>query len=302
MLKAILLAAGLIGSIAAADTPPRDVLYVGMNECPQGGCTVPIFDKGYLIQLKDYVGAPPDGLTVCDPTGIEMYQADIVAPDGTAGHLRDAAVDLDGTVGLAMFYGGYGGRGHVKGGAIVLVDRNGKQKLLAETGRWLPARLCFAPDHSIWVLGTQYAPLHAGDDKDHVQRGDYPLVRKYSSVGELEGEYLPRSLFPAGLPPGDAGAIRAAKDRIGMVTYAGMTSNNPEWIELNFDGKLRGRWPLGPQTVADSVTRRMTYYLHTLSFTADARLFAETENCPLTGRCSYRLVLFEDNFNVASRR
>jgi hypothetical protein len=175
----------------------------------------------------------------------------------------------------------------------VLVDRNGKQKLLAETGRWLPARLCFAPDHYIWVVGTQFASLHEGDDKDHVERGDYPLVRKYSSDGNLLGEYLPRSLFPPGLPPGESGAIRAAKDRIGVVASWGMVANNPEWIELNFDGKLTGRWQLGPQTVGDSVTRRATYYLEILAFTADAQLFAETENCPAEGRCSYRLVLFD---------
>jgi hypothetical protein len=106
MLKTIILSAGLIGSVGAGETPSRDILYVGMNECPQGGCTVPIFDKGYMIQMKDYVGAPPDGLTVYDPTGIEMYQASIIAPDGTPGHLRDAAVDTDGTVGVAMSYGG----------------------------------------------------------------------------------------------------------------------------------------------------------------------------------------------------
>lgn len=293
MLKAILLSVGVIGSLVAASGPSRDVLYLGMNECPQGGCTVPIFDKGYMIQMKDYVGAPPDGLTVYDPSGREMFEAGIVAPDGTPGHLRDAAVDTDGTVGIAMSYGGYGGKGHVKGGAIVLVDRNAKQKLLAETGRWLPARICFAPDHSIWVLGTQFAPLHDGDDQDHVQRGDYPLIRKYSSSGKLDGEYLPRSLFPGGLPPGDNGVIRAANDRIGVVTYSGAVANSPEWIELNFDGKLTGRWQLGPQATSDSVTRRMTYYLHTLSLTADARLFAETDNCPPEGRCSFRLVLFD---------
>ncbi len=293
MLRAILLSAGLIGSIAAADAPSRDILYMGMSECPQGGCAVPKFDKGYLIQMKDYVGAPPDGFTVYDPTGREMYQVDVIAPDGTAGHLRDAAVDTDGTVGIAMSYGGYGGQGHVKGGAIVLVDRNGKQTLFAETGRWLPARLCFAPDRSIWVVGTQYAQLRGGDDKDHVERGDYPLVRRYSSGGKLKGEYLPRSLFPPGLPPGESGGIQAAMDRIGVVTYSGMVAKNPEWIELSFDGKLTGRWQLGPQMASDSVTRRMTYYLHTLSFTGDARLFAETDNCPPEGRCSYRLVLFD---------
>jgi hypothetical protein len=170
----------------------------------------------------------------------------IVAPDGTSAHVSDVAVDRDGTAAAAMWYGGYGGNGHVAGGGITVIDPSGKQLLFIASDRWLPDHPGFGPDHSIWVSGTQFEPVRDGDPLDHVSRADYRLLRKYSPGGKLLGEFLPRSSFPPGLDPAGAGAmqvgaIQAANDRIGVVMYPGKVANFPEWIEVDLDGELIGR-------------------------------------------------------------
>jgi len=220
MLRTILFAtAALIQGALAADRPVREITYALARNCPQGGCRAPSFDKGYLFEEKDYVNAPLDGFTVFNPEGMLAYQVNITAPDGTPGHLiprGDAwAIDTDGAVLVPISYGGYGGHGHVKGGGIVVLDRNGKQIRFVDTARFLPDATCFGPDHSIWVIGTQFTPMRESDPVDHVERRDYDLVRKYSPDGKLIGSFLPRSLFPPGLTPGAVGWMRASRDRIG---------------------------------------------------------------------------------------
>ncbi|HTS47883.1 MAG TPA: hypothetical protein VMH05_08060 [Bryobacteraceae bacterium] len=275
MIGRLLFSATLISTVAAQSNSTREVVYTTLDACPHGGCPSPLFDKGYLIQLKDYRGGyPSDGYDLWAPDGTLLHHVDILAPDGTAGHVQDVAIDTDGVAIVPISYGGWGGPGHVKGGGLVVVDPAGKQVRFISTDRWLPAHACFGPDHSIWASGTQYEPLRDGDDFDHHSRGDYLIVRKYSLNGQLLGAFLPRSSFPPGLPPADYGKLRAASDRIGVLTHPGKVGKYPEWVELGLDGNLIGRWKLGPDSVSDPDTHRATYQLNELAFTADGRLFA----------------------------
>jgi hypothetical protein len=294
MIRRILLsAAALIGSVRAAENPVHDVTYTLANPCPQGGCPMLSVDKGYLFQMKPSGNTPANGFDLFDPAGRLAYQVDITAPDGSPGHLiprsQAWAADTDGTVLVPISYGGYGGNGHVKGGGIVVLDQGGKQIRFVDSGRFLPDAACFGPDHSIWVIGTQFAPLHDGEAIDQAQPADYNLVRHYSPAGKQIGSFLPRSLFPPGLAPGGTGWIRASRDRIGAMTYPGQVGNYPEWVELDLEGKLLGRWKLGPQRTSDPVTHNQQHALEGFAFTADGRLFAQTLSCPLPRQCSYRL-------------
>jgi len=56
----------------------------------------------------------------------------------------DAALDTDGTVAV--------GAGNFYGGAIVLLDASGKQIRFTSTGRYMPARICFDQEHTIWAF------------------------------------------------------------------------------------------------------------------------------------------------------
>jgi hypothetical protein len=267
------------------------VEYTTMNPCLHGGCLSPKFDKGYFIQLHDYPGSvPPDGYELWGPDGSFLYNINIVAPDGTPAHVRDVAVDRDGTAVAAMWYGGYGGNGHIAGGEIALIDPTGKQLSFIATDRWLPAHPGFGPDHSIWVSGTQFEPVRDGDPVDHVSRADYQLLRKYSREGKLLGEFLPRSSFPSGLPPAENGAILAASDRIGVAMYPGKLANFPEWVELGLDGTLIGRWSLGPDSTSDPVTHNETQSRTFLAFTTDGRLSTQVDEYPAR---SHQILIFD---------
>jgi len=270
--------AALIGSALAADVAGSAVTYALANNCAQGECLMSNFDKGYLFQLDESGNNPSNGITVFDPKGGLAYHINVTAPDGSPGDLAEtAAADTDGTVLLPISYGGIG---HFKGG-IVELNQYGKQVRFIDTGRFLPKAACFAPDHSIWVMGW---------------RGDGKLVQKYSSDGKLIGSFLPRSLFPPGLPPAGSGIgwMRPSHDRIGLMVYPGQVSNNPEWIELDLEGNLMGQWKLGPRFTADPVTHNMTYSLRGFAFTSDGRLFAETGTCPTDPAiCSSQLMLLD---------
>ena len=77
------------------------------------------------------------------------------------------------------------------------------------------------------------------------------------------------------------------------MTCPGHVANNPEWVELDLEGKLVGRWKLGPQVTGDPVTHSMTHALEGFAFTEDGRLFAQTLSCPELNQCSYRLELLD---------
>jgi hypothetical protein len=260
MLNKFAVFAVAIGTMLAAD-PSREVIYNGFAVC--GGCASPTFDKGYVFQMIDAGHAPSTGLSVYAPDGRLAYQVSVKAPDGTPAYLHQQgmAADTDGTVILAMWYGGYGGFAPTKGGGVIVLDSNGRQTQFIDTARYMPNAVCFASDHSIWIIGAQY-----GAREGEIRGVDYPLVRHYSRDGKQMGAYLPRASFPAGLPPASSGMswMRAASDRIGVMTYPGMVSNTPTWVELDFQGKELGRWTVGASNQGNGGW----------AFTADGRLFS----------------------------
>jgi hypothetical protein len=73
-------------------------------------------------------------------------------------------------------------------------------------------------------------------------------VRKYQPDGKEAGAYLPRSLFPPGLEPASQGfqwnSITVAHDRIGLWAVSGTRGTETEWVELDLNGNLSGRWRL----------------------------------------------------------
>lgn len=57
---------------AFAADQSRELVYLTMDDCPQGGCSIPVFDKGYMFKVKDIPrsGPAPDGFSVWGPDGI----------------------------------------------------------------------------------------------------------------------------------------------------------------------------------------------------------------------------------------
>jgi hypothetical protein len=229
----------LVLAAFAAD-PSRELVYLTMDDCPQGGCSVPVFDKGYMFKVKDVTsrsGPGPDGFSIWDPEGIFMYKATPLSQEGNPGSITKPAADTDGTVVVGLTWGE---RGNRKVG-LAFFDSHGTQTRFVDTGGYMPAAFVFAPDHSIWTVGWARKP------NGEYPESEYAIVRKYSRDGVQTGAYLQRSLFPSGLQPGGSGVswIQVAKDRVGMMLYPGQTSQFPEWVELDLQGNLIGRWKIG---------------------------------------------------------
>jgi hypothetical protein len=198
-----------------------------------GNQLVPAFYKGYIYWV---------GLAGAD-SNVTIY-----APDGHLalsfvtenGPVLCIAVDTDGTVAVA-----WGRWASQKAGGIDFRDSSGTLTRTIQTGRYLAAHISFAEDHSLWSFGHQ---LDAADPAGPDRQG-YMTVRKYLPNGKEAGAYLPRSLFPPGLEPADASwqsssSITVTHDRVGLWAYSGENSGQTEWVELDLNGNLLGRWRL----------------------------------------------------------
>jgi hypothetical protein len=146
------------------------------------------------------------------------------------------AIDDDGTLAISWV-------GLPKIG-IDIRDSSGNLIRSIDTGRYMPAQLSFGQDHSLWSFGWQRDAARP----EIADRQDYLTVRKYLADGKQVGAYLPRSLFPAGLEPGGAEwqqrLITVTGDRVGINAYSGKTGAQREWVELDLNGDLTGRWRL----------------------------------------------------------
>ena len=233
----------------AANDPVREVTSQAMRV---GGQLVPAFYKGYIY----WVGR--DG----DDHAVTIY-----APDGHPalafvdqnGPVDGVAIDTDGTIAVAW--------GSITASGIDFLDSCGTLTKTVQTGRYIAAHLAFAEDHSLWSFGWQ----RDAADLERADRQDYLTVRKYLPGGKEAGGYLPRSLFPPGLEPGGdswqaSSTISVTRDRVGLWAWSGRDSDHTEWVELDLNGNLLGRWRLDP------------FHVQTIAFTTDGHVFVESRN------------------------
>ena len=210
-----------------------------VSECPEpGGVPICEYRSGYMLKFdRDFDRV----IRVFGPDGRFRLNLPIQMPDVPVTWANDVAVDSDGTF-VAGASGGEGDSRHglAKSG-LVMFDANGLQTAFIDTGKFWPNHVAIAPDHAIWVLGSQSR-----------SKEDYNVVRKYSRAGELLGSYLPRSTFPAGLEPGGSSVpatIMAAGDRVAVVVFSGMNGTLRELVTLDGSGNLLGRMRSDKQRV-----------------------------------------------------
>ena len=220
MLRSLALLGALTYVAAAASAPVREVTSEAAN-----ASVPPRFFKGYIY----WAGREP--LRIYTPDG---YQMPVTPPSkGTA---QAIAVDTNGALAIAWTTPSTGG--------IDLYDSSGALVRTIQTSRYLPAYLSFADDHCLWSLGWQMTSRPYNPTRD-----DYMIVRKFLPNGQQAGAYLPRSQFPDGLEPGDearrlTNCITLSHDRVGLLVNSGMYGNKTEWVELDLNGNLTGRWRL----------------------------------------------------------
>jgi hypothetical protein len=247
----------------AANAPIREVTS---QTAEVSGMLIPAFFKGYI-----YWAGRDNPLTIYKPDGYPA--AYFLTPEKTA---QAIAADMDGALAIAW-------KTETSGG-IDLFDASGVLVRTIQTGRYRPAHLSFAEDHSLWTLGYQVRAGHPEMWDDSA----YMIVRKFLPSGQQAGAYLPRSLFPQGLPPGEetwqwSNCITVAHDRVGLWVNSGMDSGKTEWVELDLDGNLTGRWRLDP----------FSYELR-VAFTQDGHVFIQHANSdPQSHSVTYSLLTLD---------
>ncbi len=252
MLKSFALLAAFTCLYGAANAPIREVTSQATEI---SGMLIPAYYKGYI-----YWAGRQNPLTIYKPDGYPAAYS--LTPDKTA---EAIAADTDGALAIAW-------RTEAAGG-IDLFDPSGAPARSIQTGRYRPTHLSFGEDHSLWTLGYQTLAGHPGAWDD----SGYMIVRRFLPSGQQAGAYLPQSLFPHGLPPGDqtwqrSNCITVAGDRVGLWVNSGMDSGKTEWVELNLDGNLTGRWRLDP----------FAYEL-TVALTSDGHVFVQHANLNPSG-------------------
>jgi hypothetical protein len=221
MYKLLLFACTLFLQVTAVAEPVREVSFRGADLAPTN--TRPTFDHGYLAVYGR------DKIDIYAPDG--SFSFSFAPPHG--GLTMSVAVDADGTVAAAI---GFVPTGY--GPGIAILDRTGALQTYVATQPYSPTQVCFAPDHSIWTIGS--ARL--------AETQDYFVLRHYSREGKELGAFLPRSTFDKAeaVEPGEsyvgAWSLRAAKDRIGAYLHSVDRKMRAAWVEVGLDGKELGRW------------------------------------------------------------
>jgi len=152
---------------AWAAEPTKTVIF---GRGPQSS-PVATFDKGYLLFLMR-----PSSFEVWGPDGWLRFFGTVDRPSAS---VWSVAIDADGSVAAGFAFMGPEG---VNGG-IAFFDASGAQTHIVETGKYLPANVCFDRNHSLWTFGEQR------DSSGYEDGHDYMMFRKYSPDGEEAGRY-----------------------------------------------------------------------------------------------------------------
>ncbi len=256
MLKVMILAGVFSLGLLAGNDPIREVTSQARTEGLQ---PVPAFYQGYFYRIDN------EAVTIFAPDGhLAMAFAE------EAGHPRAVAIDTDGTVAVA-----WGAFDSKKDRGIDFRDSSGSVTRTVKTGLYLPYHLAFAEDHSLWSFGIEVNATSAhGTPKE-----EYKTVRKYGPDGKEAGAYLPRSLFPSGLEPASQGfqwnSITVAHDRVGLWAVSGTLGSETEWVELDLNGNLSGRWRLDQfgQNAKPAFTRDDSFFVQVWDNKTSAQRF-----------------------------
>jgi hypothetical protein len=195
---------------------------------------IPAFYNGYLYTLG------PDG----EHTSMTLFASDghvvaTLASSNTNASVRSIAIDSDGT--LAVAWAALTSRG------IDIRDPYGTLLRTIDTGRYQAEHLSFGGEHSLWAMGWEHDAVDSA-----MPAADYAILRKYSIEGKQTGEYLKRSLFKPGLEPGigdwQQRRITVTDHRVGVEVFSGTSGTQKEWVELDLNGNVTGRWALAPPT------------------------------------------------------
>jgi hypothetical protein len=201
----------------------------------------PTFDHGYLAVYEQ------GGFAVYAPDGSLALRS--ASPGG--GFTVNVDIDSDGSVAAVVH------SHNSRTGDIRLFSPDGSPAGRIATDVYQPSHVCFAPDHSVWVLGSEeLLPVR--------ERTNYSLLRHYSRTGALLGEFFPRSSFPEAGDPGQVMVgmwrLRIAGGRIGAALNMG-PRKGLLWLETDLTGAETGRWAVPSTAAPMAMTDNGTVYV-----------------------------------------
>jgi hypothetical protein len=177
----IVAACGLAVSAATAEEEPACHLLT--DAIPNSNSPISLFRHGYLVMWPPGgpSGAPSQnifyGYDAYGRDGKLAYKKTIEVPGGSQVVVRDVDFDADGNAAVAA--GALGGPSqflHV----IILLDRDGNQTGLTDTGCYFSTKISIGEDRSIWALGWQRDPVRSS----YPDSNDYMIVRHFSAEGK----------------------------------------------------------------------------------------------------------------------
>src|SRR3712207_1182450 len=134
-------AAALICAAACTASEPSEATYPGAV-----GPNVPLFDKGYLIYLRQ-----PNRLQVFRPGGDSAIDMELACPGTGACSATGVAADSRGNVAVSFGYWKATGRG----AGIRILGPGGREVRFIETHAYLATALSFDGADNLWTFGWQ---------------------------------------------------------------------------------------------------------------------------------------------------
>ncbi len=228
----LLLVMAALSLLAAQDLSP--VVYpVELHS----GDSFPRGDHGFVFLTRGPGEKHP--FTAYRPDGSLAYRAEL--PD-----VVDAAFDVDGSAAVLLH--------SASEASVALLSPAGLVGQRLPLAGFVPSRIAFGGDHTLWVLGSPGA-----------------ILRHYSRQGALLKDYLERPPISDSADRAGPAFLGVSRDRVGIYDPAAR-----EWTELDFNGKVTGHWtlPFPEEELHNLPEPPPAPRFQGFGFTEDGRLFA----------------------------
>lgn len=269
--RLLLLACGFAFTLLAAEAP-RTVRF-GIDN---SGKPIPRFSNGYTL----FVEREPATILAYSADGAPPLRSVLESREYSHVTIADACARQDGSIAVSAS-AVTGDPGPSPRTALLFdIAPNGRVLRVTRTSPTGTGRLVCAPDGNVWLL----ARLLEEAAPDGSARG---LLTVYNREGKQVRSHLPSRDFPIGKSPIHGYPILAANaDRLSIYSSA-----THEYLELNWEGRLLGKWQLPP--IAPGGAKPVS---GALTNSGELYLSATTSSASISRTDTFRLDRAENRF------
>jgi hypothetical protein len=195
------------------------------------GQPAPRFANGMLV-ARHTPSISTSRISRWDTSGRQLPDVNISMPNVARTIVSDAAVHPKSGIVLALTAVSENNRGAP---LLLWADQSGKVVRAVETSPFAANRIVFSEDGTLWTFGREF-------DAGLRDVPEYNVIRRYDQTGKLIGSTLPRSSFAGKMAPHITSHLVSSGNKVGILSLT-----KGEWIELDLQGKLLGRWKINPR-------------------------------------------------------